>query len=170
MFVLVRVLYFVDVKNLALINCFSHLRDCIRHQCAMAWGSYGLCQEGSSSLHWEVPAEEMDHCPDASSLPSSARFLRGAHVSNTSFGEELSFSSLLWTWSPGHVKLDAHLQPLQVSGVICAHEWSGASAKGFIYPASAGGLCCDIESEREQKTCSAVYWQQRLSACPGIID
>lgn len=111
----------------------------------MAQGSYGICQEASCRLHSEVPAEEMDRSPGESSLPSSASWLRGAHVSNTSFGEELSFSSLLWTWSPGRVKLDAHLQAFQVSGVMCAHERSGASTKGFIYPASAGGLWCDRE-------------------------
>lgn len=52
-----------------------------------------LCQEGSSRLHSEVPAEEMDRSPDGSSLPFSASCSRGALVSSTSFGEELRFSS-----------------------------------------------------------------------------
>lgn len=121
MFVLVQVLYFVDVKNLALRSCFQS--SAWLHQTSvchgLGMGHMNSCQEGSSRLQSEVPAEEVDLALDASRLPSSASCSRGAHVSNTSFGEELSFSSLLWAWSPGHEKLD--LQPLQVSGVMCAH-------------------------------------------------
>lgn len=130
-------------------------------------------QEGSSRLRSEVPAEQMDPSPDGSSLPSSASCLRDVHVSNTSFGDELNFSSLLWTWSPGYVILDAHVQPLHMSGVICAHC---AHSDLVLLQRTESILqvweACDVteKSERKQETCSGVYWQQRLLAHPGIID
>lgn len=66
-----------------ILNC---LHDCIRHQRAIARGSYVNCHDNSSRLHSKAPAEEMNGSPDDSSLLSSTGFLRGAPVSNTRFG------------------------------------------------------------------------------------
>lgn len=141
MLVLVWVLCFVDVKNLALRNCFQssawlhQASMCHIHLCSVRRVHPG-CIQRCLQKRWIA----LLMAAVCLSLPAALEvllFLAQVLVKSCAF-------PLLWSWSPGHVKLDAHLH-LRVSGVMCAHEWFGASTKGFIYPASVGSLWCDRE-------------------------